>query len=272
MNTASTIMPAVFVGHGNPMNALQRNPYTEAWRQFGQRIAHPDTILVISAHWYTRGTAVTAMAQPPTLHDFGGFPQALFGVQYPAPGAPALAERIRDLLAPLEVRLDRNWGLDHGAWSVLVHLFPAADVPVVQLALDATQPARFHYELGQRLRPLREQGVLIIGSGNVVHNLRRAHWDDRAAPYDWAAGFNQQVRDLLLRGDHAPLVEYEQLGAAAALSVPTPEHYLPLLYVIGTQGADEHASILVDDIAMGSIGMLSVVIGSTGLATLTANH
>lgn len=266
MSAPKAAMPAVFVGHGNPLNALARNPYTEAWRQFGRRIARPRAILVISAHWYTRGTAVTAMAQPPTLHDFGGFPQALFDMQYPAPGAPALAAQIRDLLAPLEVRLDRDWGLDHGAWSVLTHMFPAADVPVVQLAMDATQPASFHYELGQRLRPLREQGVLILGSGNVVHNLRRARWDDPAVPYDWAVDFNRQVRDLLLRGDHPPLIGYEQLGAAAALSVPTPEHYLPLLYVIGAQSADERASILVDDIAMGSIGMLSIAIGSINAA------
>lgn len=268
MSAAKAVMPAVFVGHGNPLNALERNPYTETWRQFGQRIARPRAILAICAHWYTRGTAVTAMAQPPTLHDFGGFPQTLFDMQYPVPGAPALAAQIRDLLAPLEVRLDLDWGLDHGAWSVLVHMFPEADVPVVQLALDATQPARFHYELGQRLRPLREQGVLILGSGNVVHNLRRARWDDQAAPYDWAVDFNQQVRDLLLRGEHAPLVGYEQLGAAAALCVPTPEHYLPLLYVIGAQGAEERASILVDDIAMGSISMLSVVIGSIDAASV----
>ena len=259
-------MPALFVGHGNPMNALARNAYTEAWRQFGQHIPRPNAILVISAHWYTRGTAVTAMAQPPTLHDFGGFPQALFDIQYPAPGAPALAGQIRDLLAPMGVRLDQDWGLDHGAWSVLVHMFPEADVPVVQLALDATQPARFHYELGQRLRPLREQGVLIIGSGNVVHNLHRAHWDEHAMPYDWAVDFNQQVRDLLLRGDHAALIGYEQFGEAATLSVPTPEHYLPLLYVIGAQNAEERALILVDDIAMGSIGMLSVVIGAINAA------
>ena len=265
MSAAQAAMPALFVGHGN---ALARNPYTEAWRQFGRRIPRPNAILVISAHWYTRGTAVTAMAQPPTLHDFGGFPQALFEMQYPAPGAPALAARIRDLLAPLEVRLDRDWGLDHGAWSVLTHMFPAADAPVVQLAIDATQPASFHYELGQRLRPLREQGALIIGSGNVVHNLRRARWDEHAPPYDWAVDFNQQVRDLLLRGEHASLIGYEQLDAAAALSVPTPEHYLPLLYVIGAQGADERASILVDDIAMGSISMLSVVIGSTDVASV----
>ncbi len=267
MSAGTATMPALFVGHGNPLNALAHNVYTESWRQVGQRIPRPNAILVISAHWYTRGTAVTVMAQPPTLHDFGGFPQALFDIQYPAPGAPALAGQIRDLLAPMEVRLDRDWGLDHGAWSVLVHMFPEADVPVVQLAIDATQPASFHYQLGQRLRPLREQGVLILGSGNVVHNLRRAHWDEHAMPYDWAVDFNQQVRDLLLRGDHAPLIGYEQFGAAATLSVPTPEHYLPLLYVIGAQGADERASILVDDIDMGSIGMLSVVIGAIDAAS-----
>ncbi len=216
---------------------------------------------MVSAHWTTRGTAVTAMEAPRTIHDFGGFPQALFEVQYPAPGSPALARRLRDLLAPVDVTLDDRWGLDHGAWSVLVHAFPAADVPVVQLSIDATQPPEYHYALGKRLAALRDEGVLIAGSGNVVHNLGMVNWASNAAPFDWAVRFNDQLRTLLMQHDHAPLIAYSTMGEDARLSIPTPEHYLPLLYVIALQEQGESINFAVDGIELGSAGMLSLVIG-----------
>jgi 4,5-DOPA dioxygenase extradiol len=257
-------MPAVFFGHGSPMNTLEQNRYTEAWRKIGKSVPRPTAILAVSAHWYIPGTAVTAMETPETIHDFGGFPQALFEFQYPAPGRPALAQRVRKLLAPLAVRPDDSWGLDHGTWSVLAHAFPQADVPVVQLSIDATQPASFHYDLGRRLAPLRDEGVLIVGSGNVVHNLRMIKWDSAAPGYDWAVRFNDQVRDHLERRDHQPLVDYEKMGGDARLSVPTPDHYLPLLYVIGLQDRNEPILLAVDGIQNASISMLTVVVGKTG--------
>lgn len=256
-------MPAIFFGHGSPMNALARNRYTEAWRALGAALPRPKAILAVSAHWNTRGTAATAMERPRTLHDFNGFPRALYELHYPAPGDPALAERVRALLAPTDVKMDRSWGLDHGTWSVLVHAFPAADVPVVQLSLDAGQPPRFHYELAARLAPLREEGVLILGSGNVVHNLGLIRWDEDTRPYDWAVRFNDRVRGLLVARAHASLIDYETLGAEARLSVPTPDHYLPLLYVLAQQGPDEAIAFPVDGIEHGSIGMLALAVGST---------
>jgi 4,5-DOPA dioxygenase extradiol len=259
-NTAR--MPAVFFGHGSPMNTLEQNRYTNAWRHIGTSVPKPKAILCISAHWMTRGTAVTAMDKPRTIHDFGGFPQALFEVQYPAPGDPALAARVTELLAPAAIQLDRAWGLDHGTWSVLAHAFPAADVPVVQLSLDANLPPKSHYELAARLAPLRAEGVLIVGSGNVVHNLGRMQWAEDATPYDWATRFNDQVRGWLLARDHPALIDFASLGDDARLSVPTPEHYLPLLYVIAQQGEDEPVSLTVDGIEYGSIGMLTTVVGS----------
>ena len=253
-------MPAVFFGHGNPMNALEHNRYTEAWKQIGSSMPRPSAILAVSAHWYIRGTAVTAMETPRTIHDFGGFPRALFEFQYPAPGSPALAQRVRDLLAPLDVRADEDWGLDHGTWSVLAHAFPQADVPVVQLSIDATQPAAFHYQLGKQLAPLRDEGVLIMGSGNVVHNLATIKWGDDVAAYDWAVRFNARVRDCLERRDHAPLINYENLGEDARLAIPTPEHYLPLLYVIAQQDEREPMAFMSDGIQNASISMLTVMV------------
>jgi len=254
-------MPAVFFGHGSPMNTLERNRYTEAWRYLGESLPKPKAILAVSAHWYTRGTAVTSMEQPRTIHDFGGFPQELFEVQYPAPGDPALAERVRELLAPVDVQLDKSWGLDHGTWSVLVHAFPNADVPVVQLSIDGTKPPSFHYELAQKLAPLRDQGVLIVGSGNVVHNLGRIQWAEGAKPFDWAIRFNDTVRGFLSAHAHGSLIDYLTLGEDARLSVPTPEHYLPLLYVIALQSGHEGISLPIDGIEYGSIGMLTAVVG-----------
>jgi 4,5-DOPA dioxygenase extradiol len=255
-------MPAVFFGHGSPMNALEQNRYTETWRHIGASLPVPKAILCVSAHWYIRGTAVTAMDRPRTIHDFGGFPQELFEAQYPAPGSPALAARVRELLAPVSVQLDQTWGLDHGAWSVLAHVYPDANVPVVQLSLDASQPPQYHYDLGARLAPLRDEGVLIVGSGNVVHNLGRIQWAEDARPYDWATRFNEKARAHLAAREHQPLIDYLSLDGDARLSVPTPEHYLPLLYVIASQTSNETASLPVDGIEYGSIGMLTTVVGT----------
>jgi 4,5-DOPA dioxygenase extradiol len=255
------MLPSAFLGHGSPMNALAENRYTRAWQTFGQRV-RPRAVLAVSAHWVTRGTAVTAMERPHTIHDFGGFPRELFEVEYPAPGDPRLAERVAELLAPTQVILDRDqWGLDHGSWSVLRHVYPDADVPVVQLSLDAALSTREHYALAQRLRPLREEGVLIAGFGNVVHNLRRMDWNEAAPPAPWAEHFNRHVDDALRTHDHAALVEPVD-DEAWRLSAPTPEHYWPLLYALAQQRDDEAAEILIDGIEHASIGMLSVVFGT----------
>lgn len=261
MTANATRLPVVFFGHGNPMHALARNSYTNVWRRLGAAMPRPNAILAVSAHWYTRGTFVTAMKTPRTIHDFGGFPQELFEVQYPAPGDPALATRVRDMLEPVGVSLDESWGLDHGTWSVLVHAFPNADVPVVQLSIDGTKPPRFHYELAKKLAPLRDEGVLIIGSGNVVHNLGLIQWTEGSKPYDWAIRFNDMVRGQLAANRHEPLIEYDRLGDDARRSVPTPDHYLPLLYIIALQQPDETISFPIDGIEHGSIGMLSAVVG-----------
>ena len=255
-------MPVVFFGHGSPMNTLEHNRYTEAWRRIGESIPTPKAILCVSAHWYTEGTAVTAMSRPKTIHDFYGFPQALFDVQYPAPGEPQLASRVRDLLAPLEVGLDESWGLDHGTWSVLKHAYPKANVPVVQLSIDGRQGPRFHYETGRRLAALRDEGALVVGSGNVVHNLRLMKRGGGQA-FDWAVRFNEKIREALASRDHDTLVDFAKLGEDARLSVPTPEHYLPLLYIAGLQGADETMSFPVDGYDLASVSMLTAVAGLT---------
>ncbi len=256
------LMPAIFFGHGNPMNAISSNAYTEAWRRIGERTARPEAILSISAHWYVPGTGVTVNAAPRTIHDFGGFPPELYQVQYPAPGEPALARRVQSLLAPLDVRLDESWGLDHGTWSVLKHVYPAADVPVVQLSIDETKPASFHLDVGKKLAPLREEGVLIVGSGNLVHNLHTYAWDQHSRePYDWAVRFERAARDIMLAGEFRPLVDFKTLGRDALLSIPTPDHYLPLLFVLGCRQKGESILFPVEGIDGGSISMLSVQIG-----------
>jgi 4,5-DOPA dioxygenase extradiol len=255
-------MPVVFFGHGNPMNAITRNSYTDAWRALGAARPVPRGIVAVSAHWYVPETAVTAMAAPRTIHDFGGFPRELYEVAYPAPGDPALASRVQSLLAPVSVRRDADWGLDHGTWSVLCHVFPEARVPVVELSVDETQPAAFHYELGKRLAPLRDEDVLLIGSGNVVHNLHAYAWGRRAVePYDWAVRFEQRVRELLEAGEDGALIDYESLGRDAVLAVPTPDHYLPLLYVIGARRPGDGIRFPVEGFDGGSISMLSVQVG-----------
>ncbi|SFC64426.1 4,5-DOPA dioxygenase extradiol [Pragia fontium] len=258
----NSLMPALFLGHGSPMNVLEENVYTQTWRQLGATLPKPKAILAISAHWYTRGTAVTAMSQPKTIHDFGGFPQALFDTQYPAPGSPALAERVQQLLAPVAVMSDSTeWGLDHGTWGVLIKMYPDADIPVVQLSIDGTQSAEYHYQLGKKLAELRREGVMIVGSGNVVHNLRMVKWQGDPQPYDWALRFDAFVRDNLNDdSDDHPLVNFMQ-HSDAALSCPTPEHYLPLLYILGAKQPSESITIPVDGIEMASLSMLSVQIG-----------
>ena len=255
-------MPAIFFGHGNPMNALAKNRYTEGWASIGKSMPRPKAVLAVSAHWYVPFCAVTSSLSPPTIHDFGGFPAELYQVDYPAPGSLELARAVQDLLAPVSVRLDESWGLDHGTWAVLCHVFPDASIPVVQLSIDARQPPSFHYELGKRLRSLREEGVLIIGSGNIVHNLSAYAWSNpEVHPYDWAVRFEEQARDLLDKSDHAPLIDYQSLGRDAILSVPTPEHYLPLLYVLGLRQEKEPVSFPVQGVDGGSISMLAVQIG-----------
>jgi 4,5-DOPA dioxygenase extradiol len=249
--------PAIFLGHGSPMNAIERNAHTEAWAALGARFGRPKAILAISAHWYIRGSAVTAMRDPPTIHDFGGFPAALHAFDYPAPGEPALAARVQSLLAPMDVRMDDEWGLDHGTWAVLCHVYPQADVPVVQLAIDGTRPPQFHYQLGQRLAALRDEGVMLVGSGNVVHNLRVMRRTNGAGAYPWALQFNEAVREFLSRNEHAPLIDYHLLGEPAALSVPTPEHYLPMLYIAGARRDDDEFMVITDGIDLASVSMLS---------------
>jgi 4,5-DOPA dioxygenase extradiol len=255
-------MPALFLGHGNPMNAIHRNEWTSAWESIGQSISRPRAIIAVSAHWYVRGTRVTADERPRTIHDFGGFPAELFRFEYPAPGSPGLAAQIQEALLPTHVAAATDWGLDHGTWSVLAHVFPDAGIPVVQLSIDRTQPAAFHYALGGRLRSLREEGVLVLGSGNVVHNLEAYAWGQHSAsPYDWAVRFEDQVRQLVGARDHQPLIEYAALGRDALLSVPTPEHYLPLLYVLGAKREGDPVSFPVSGVDGGSISMLAVQVG-----------
>lgn len=255
-----TRMPAIFFGHGNPMNALLHNGWTAAWEQIGRGIPRPEAILCVSAHWYLPGTMVTAMEKPRTIHDFGGFPRELYQVRYPAPGDPGLCRRVQALLG--EVGLDSQWGLDHGTWSVLCRVYPKADVPVVQLSIDETQPARYHYDIGRRLAPLRDEGVLLIGSGNLVHNLHAYSWGQHPRePYDWAVRWESQARDWMTAGVHDPLIDYEQQGRDAMLAAPTPDHYLPLLYVLGAQQRGEPVSFPAEGVDGGSVSMLTVRIG-----------
>ena len=256
------IVPAIFFGHGNPMNALGSNSYTDGWRRIGQDLPRPKAILSISAHWFVPQIAVTGTATPRTIHDFGGFPRELYQVQYPAPGSLELARQVQKLLAPLQVAWDESWGLDHGTWSVLRHVYPGADIPVVQLSIDETQPAPFHFEIGKRLASLREQAILIIGSGNLVHNLHAYGWGRHMPdPYDWATRFETTARELIMVGDYGPLINYERLGPDALLSIPTPDHYFPLLYVLGSRREGEDVSFPVEGVDGGSISMLTVMVG-----------
>ncbi len=256
-------MPAIFLGHGSPMNAIEANEFAPAWRALGESLPPPKAILCISAHWYTRGSGVTAMTKPRTIHDFGGFPQELYEVQYPALGDLDLAKRTRHLLASkAEITLDQSWGLDHGTWSLLVHLFPKVDIPVVQLSIDATLDHKDHLELGKMISDLREEGYLVLGSGNVVHNLRASFASQDATDgFDWAKRFDLEVKKRIENRDFLNLAEYEQIGDEAKLAVPTPEHYLPLLYILGTAGPEEELSYVVEGYQWGGISMLGVRVG-----------
>jgi 4,5-DOPA dioxygenase extradiol len=259
---AEKMLPAIFFGHGNPMNAVQNNNYTDAWRRIGQTTPRPKAVLSISAHWFVAGTGVTIAATPRIIHDFGGFPEELYLLQYPAPGDPDLARTVQTLLAPLDVKLDGGWGLDHGTWSVLRHVYPDADVPIVQLSIDKEKPASFHFEIGRKLAPLRKAGILIIGSGNVVHNLHAYAWGrNEPEPYDWAIRFEDEAKRMILAGKHESLINYEALGPDAARSIPTPDHYLPLLYVIGATQQGEIIRFPVEGIEGGSLSMLAVQVG-----------
>ena len=258
----STRMPAIFFGHGNPMNALQKNDWTAAWSTIGRTIPAPRAVLCISAHWYLPATLVTGVPAPRTIHDFGGFPQELFEFQYPAPGDVELAQHVRDLLKPLDVGLDHRWGLDHGTWSVFCHVFPNADVPIIQLSIDERQPPAFHFELGRRLASFRDEGILIAGSGNLVHNLHTYAWGrHKPEPFDWAVRFETLARDHMTRAEFESLINYESLGRDALLSIPTPDHYLPLLYVLGAAQPNEPITFPVQGVDGGSISMLAVSIG-----------
>lgn len=256
-------MPVLFLGHGSPMNAIEENEFVTGFRTIGSQITKPNAILCISAHWETKGTYVTAMDKPKTIHDFGGFPKELYEVQYPAPGSPQLATQAKELVTKTTIGLDDKWGLDHGAWSVIKHLYPQADVPVIQLSLDRYQTPQYHYELAKELAALRDKGVLIIGSGNMVHNLGMVAWDKLQQPgfaYDWAATASDKMKQSILTDDHQPLIDYNKQGKAFSLSIPTPEHFLPLLYVLALKGSNEKASLFNDKALGGSLTMTSVKI------------
>jgi 4,5-DOPA dioxygenase extradiol len=254
-------MPVIFIGHGNPMNAIEENEYSLAWKKLGEELPKPKAILCISAHWLTRGkTFITAMEKPKTIHDFGGFPQALFDVEYPALGSPELANYVKDNIKSIDIGLDKNeWGLDHGSWSILNKMYPNADIPVVQLSIDYSKPSLFHYQLGKELSFLRKKGVLIIGSGNIIHNLRLADLRESLAPYDWCEKFDLLSKDLILANDHDSLINYEKLGQEALLSIPTPDHYYPLLYILGLQEKDDKVSFPIEGLTFRSGSMRSVL-------------
>ena len=257
-------MPVLFIGHGSPMNAIEDNIFSQRWQQMGKEIPTPKAVVVVSAHWLTKGTMVTAMPNPKTIHDFGGFPQALFDVQYPAPGSPELATEIQKLITNPAVELDHDWGLDHGTWSVVKHMYPDADIPVLQLSIDYYKPAAYHYELAKQLLALRKKGVLIIGSGNMVHNLRMVAWDKLNEPeygFDWALEMNDVFKNKISNGFHKELIQYEKLHKAATLAIPTPDHYYPLLYILALQTDNDKVEFFNDKAVGGSLTMTSVRIG-----------
>ncbi len=257
-------MPVLFLGHGSPMNAIEENQFVQGFRNISREIPTPNAILCISAHWFTRGTKVTAMDLPPTIHDFGGFPEELFAVQYPAPGSPELAQETASLLLPAEVQEDHSWGLDHGAWSVIRHLYPDADIPVVQMSIDYTKPPEYHFELAGKLQKLREKGILIIGSGNIVHNLRLIDWQNIntvGAGWDWAIEAREKTNNWILDGNFRNLIEYQKHGTALHAAIPSPDHYLPLIYSLGLKNKSDELSLFNDELIGGSLSMTSVRIG-----------
>lgn len=258
-------MPVFFIGHGSPMNGIEHTEFSQYWKQLANDIPTPKAVLVVSAHWLTKGTKITAMNHPRTIHDFGGFPQALFDVQYPAPGDVALAKETKLLIQSTAVELDHDWGLDHGTWTIVRHMYPEASIPVLQLSIDYTKGPQYHYDLAKELAALRKKGVLILGSGNMVHNLRMVHMPSKSMDdfnkeygYDWAKEINELFKQNILNGNHQPLINYEKLGAAARLAVPTPDHYYPLLYTLGLQEKRDVASLFNDKLLAGSLSMTSV--------------
>jgi 4,5-DOPA dioxygenase extradiol len=258
------LMPVLFIGHGSPMNGIEVNEFSNKWTDLANQIERPNAVLVVSAHWFIKGTKITSMNFPPTIHDFGGFPKALFDVQYPAPGSPALAEETASMIHTTNVVLDHDWGLDHGTWTIVRYMYPDAEIPVLQLSIDYTKPALFHYELAKELYMLRKKGVLIIGSGNMVHNLRMIAWDKMEVPgygFDWALHMNDTFKNLINNGDHKALIEFEKLGREALLAIPTPEHYLPLMYSLGLTTKHDKISFFNDKAVAGSLTMTSVQFG-----------
>jgi 4,5-DOPA dioxygenase extradiol len=260
-----TTMPVLFIGHGSPMNGIEHTEFSAYWSRLAKEIPTPKAVVVISAHWLTQGTKITAMDLPPTIHDFGGFPQALFDVQYPAPGDAALAMETKSLIHSTTVELDHDWGLDHGTWTIVRHMYPDASIPVLQLSIDYTKGPQYHYALAKELAALRKKGVLIFGSGNMVHNLRMVHMPNRSFDdfnkeyaFDWASEMNELFKRHILEGNHTPLINYTTLHSAAQLAIPTPDHYYPLLYTLGLQGKSDEASIFNDKLLAGSLSMTSV--------------
>ncbi len=258
------VMPVLFIGHGSPMNGIEDTEFSRRWTEMAKEIPTPKAVLVVSAHWFTKGTQITAMDFPKTIHDFGGFPKELFAVQYPAPGNPVLAKETAELLHSANVELDHDWGLDQGTWTVVRHMYPGANIPVLQLSIDYTKGPQYHYDLAKELQALRKKGVLIIGSGNMVHNLRMVAWDrlnDTGYAYDWAAQMNDKFKALIQAGDHKPLINYTSLGKEAMLAIPTPEHYLPLMYSLGLKSNKDNISFFNDKAVGGSLTMTSVKLG-----------
>jgi 4,5-DOPA dioxygenase extradiol len=264
LQTLDYIMPALFIGHGSPMNGIEDNDFSRRWKAMAAEIPVPSAVLVVSAHWLSKGTRITAMDFPKTIHDFGGFPQALFDVRYPAPGSPNLARETASLLHSAKVEMDHDWGLDHGTWTVIRHMYPEANIPVLQLSIDFTKGLQYHFDLAQELYELRKKGVLIIGSGNMVHNLRMVAWDKMNEPeygYDWALSINDKFKQLITEGDYQPLFNYQTLGKEAILAIPTPEHYMPLMYTLGLKKDTDNLSFFNDRAVAGSLTMTSVKIG-----------
>ncbi len=258
------LQPVFFIGHGSPMNGIEQNIFSKKWQEIGKTIDLPCAVLVVSAHWLTTGTLVTAMSEPKTIHDFGGFPKELFDVQYPAPGSPFLAEETAKLITSTNVGLDHDWGLDHGTWTVVRHMFPDANVPVLQLSIDYNKPAAYHYNLAKELYDLRKRGVLVIGSGNMIHNLRMIDWNNMAEPgfgFDWAKSLNETFKKKILSKDHKDLIEYDRLGEAARLAIPTPDHYYPMLYALALMNNKDDVSIFNDEYVGGSLSMTSFRLG-----------
>ena len=264
LNEQEQVMPVLFIGHGSPMNGIEDTEFSRRWTQMAKEIPTPKAVLVVSAHWFTKGTQITAMDFPKTIHDFGGFPKELFAVQYPAPGDPVLAKETAELLHSAHVELDHDWGLDHGTWTIIRHMYPEANIPVLQLSIDYTKGPQYHYDLAKELNALRKKGVLIIGSGNMVHNLKMVAWDrlnDSEYAYDWATQMNSKFKELIQAGEHKPLINYSNLGKEAMLAIPTPEHYLPLMYTLGLKTNKDAVSFFNDKAVGGSLTMTSVKLG-----------